>query len=564
MPASRNRRRIPRRTWLQAAAASAVIVVCFLVVLVSPTARETVVALVTSPVVHAAVAGVVAMAVGYGVGLAALRRLLAVPRGITGTARAVLDEAIRMRSTFVLLMLLVACMPILPLLLDPAERLTYRVQFLVMWTLGGASLIISLLTVFLACGSICGDIASGRIHMSLTKPLARQEYLIGKWLGIVLYNLLLVALVGIGSYTMIRMLAAGPAADGADREAVQRQVLVARRAVPPTRDDPEAYAAAVNAAIDQRAKDDPEGFAADRSGARKRIRREFDRQWLTVTSDMVSTYVFRDMRTKGNTSADVQLQMDPRALNVDIDFSDVSFGMWLNDRPWPVQDGEAVTHILPSQARHVFDIPAAVVSESDDLRLRIANRNLVPPGETRATSITFPAGDGLQVLVRTGGFESNFLRCLMIMWLKLAVVAAVSVAAGAMFEFPSAVLAALVIYAASLGSDFFRDSLGIYNVVSETAWGQVAERMSYAAQYAAEGRGYDVFRMLLGFLTDAVLWILPSFSSDAAITHLATGIAIPWTVVATRFVLFGAVYPAAFGFLAWFVFDRRDLVKSGS
>jgi len=551
MPTDRNRRRIPRRMWLQAAA---------VVVLAS----VGLVALFGSPVARAAALGGIAMAGGYGVGLTALRRLLAVPHGITSTARAVLDEAIRMRSTLVLLMLLVACVPILPLLLDPAERLTYRVQFLVMWNLGGASLILSLLTIFLACGSICGDITSGRIHMSLTKPLDRQEYLVGKWLGIVLYNLLLVALVGIGSYTLIRMLAAGPAADQADRDAVERQVLVARRAVSPTRDDPEAYAAAVNSAIEQREKDDSEGFAADHAGARRRIRREFDREWLTVTSDMVSTYVFRDLRTKGNTSADVQLQMNPRALNVDIDFSDVSFAMWFNDRPWPVRDGEAVAQIIPSQARHVFDLPASIVSESDDLRLRIANRNLVPAGETRATSITFPPGDGLQVLVRTGGFESNFLRCLMIMWFKLAVVAAVSVAAGAMFEFPSAVLAALVIYAASLGSDFFRDALGIYNVASETAWGQVAERMSYAAQYAAEGRGYDVFRMLLGFLTDAVLWILPSFSSDAAITRLATGIAIPWSAVATRFVLFGAVYPAAFGFLGWFVFDRRDLVKSGS
>jgi hypothetical protein len=440
----------------------------------------------------------------------------------------------------------------------------YRVQFLVMWNLGGAFVLLSLLTVFLACGSICGDIASGRIHMSLTKPLDRWEYLVGKWLGLVLYNLLLVALVGIGSYSLLRMLADGPTAEQADREAVARQVLVARRSVRPTRDDPEAYAAAVDAAIEQRAKDDPEGFAADRAAAVARIRREFDRQWMTVTSDMVSTFVFRELGTQGDAAADVQLQMDPRALNVDIDYSDVAFAMWFNDRPWPVRDGEAAEQKLPSRARHVYDLPAAIVSESDELRLRIANRNLIPPGESRATSITFPTGDGLLILVRTGSFESNFLRCLVILWLKLAVVAAVSVAAGAMFDFPSAVLASLVVYAAAIGSDFFRDSLGIYNVVSDSAWGQASERMSYAARYAVEGRGYDVFRMLLGFVTDVLFWVLPSFSSDGAITRLATGIAIPWTAVAARLVLFGAVYPAAFGFLGWVVLDRRDLVKTGS
>jgi hypothetical protein len=551
MRLGRSRRRISRRAGLQAAAAVGL-------------ASVAGIALLGPFTVRAAAIGGLAMAAGYIVGLWALRRLLSFPRGITGTAGAVLDEAVRMRSTLVLLMLLVACVPVMPLLLDPSERLTYRVQFLVMWNLGGAFVILSLLTVFLACGSICGDIASGRIHMSLTKPLDRWEYLVGKWLGIVLYDLLLVVLVGIGSYTLTRMLAAEPAADQADRDAVERQVLVARRAVQPSRDDPEAYAAAVDAAIEQRAKDDPEGFAADPAGIRTRIRREFDRQWHTVTSDMVSTFVFRDLGTAGDESAVVQLQMEPRALNVDIDLADVAFALWLNDRPWPVKDGEPAEQRLPSLARQVFDLPGPIVSESNDLRVRIANRNLIPPGETRATSITFPPGDGLEVFVRTGGFEANVLRCLGILWLKLVVVAAISVAAGAMFDFPSAVLATLVIYAASLGSDFFRDALGVYNVTAETPWGRAAERVSYAAQYVFEGRGYEAFRMLLGFLTDALLWLLPSFSSDAAITRLATGIAIPWADVGSRFVLFGVIYPAAFGLLGWAVLDRRDLVKTGS
>lgn len=545
------RRAFPRRTWLLV---TAVVLVAGLVGI----------AFFGTFVVRAAAVGALAMAAGYGIGLAGLRRLLAFPRGILGTAGAVLDESVRMRSTLVLLMLLGACVPVLPLLLDPSERLTYRVQFLVMWNLGGAFLILSLLTVFLACGSICGDIASGRIHMSLTKPLDRWEYLVGKWLGLVLYNVLLVGLVGIGSYTLIRMLAAEQAADQADRDGVDRQVLVARRAVPPTRDDPEAFAEAVNGAIEQWAKDNADDATEDRPIAERRIRREFEKQWLTVTSDMVSTFVFRELGTKGDKNAEVQLQMDPRALNVDIDFSEVAFTMWLNDRPWPVEDGEPKTQRLPSRAKHVFEIPAAIVSESDELRLRVANKNHIPDGESRATSITFPAGDGLQVFVRTGTFEANLFRCLVILWLKLSVVAAVSVAAGAMFDFPSAVLASLVIYAAAIGSDFLRDSLGIYNVVADSAWGQASERMSYAAKYAAEGSGYDVFRMLLGFVTDVLFFVLPSFSSDSAITRLATGVTIPWSAVSMRVALFGLVYPAVFGLLGWVVFDRRDLVKTGS
>jgi ABC-type transport system involved in multi-copper enzyme maturation permease subunit len=517
-----------------------------------------------SPVARAVTLGACGMAGGYAAGVFAIRRLLSLPWGIAGVAGAVVDEAIRMRSTLVLLFLLLACVPVLPLLLDPSERLTYRLQFLITWNLGGASLILSLLTVFLACGSVCGDIASGRIQMTLAKPLGRGEYLIGKWLGIVLYNLLLVVLVGIGSSTLITMLAAEPAMDEADREAVDGQVLVARREVPPTPADPQAYEAAITAAIDQVAADEPKAFARNPDAVRRRLRYEYEWQWHTVTADMVTTFVFRDLGTKGDKDARVQLEMKPRVLNVDIDLSDVHFALWLNDRPWPLEDGEPAVQILPSYAKHVFDLPASILAESDELRVRMANRNHVPAGETRATAITLPPGDGLRLYVRTGGFEKNFLLCLSIMWCKLALVAAVGVAAGAMFDFPSAILATLVIYATALGSDFFRDALGIYNVVSDTVVGGVSDRLAYTARYVAEGQGYATFRMLLGFVTDLVLGILPSFSSDAAIASLATGIAIPPSVAAVRFVLFCLVYPAAFGAIGWIVLDRRDLVRSGS
>jgi ABC-type transport system involved in multi-copper enzyme maturation permease subunit len=520
--------------------------------------------LLGSPTTRAATLGALAMAGGYVIGVFALRRLLLVPVGVAGVARAVVDEAIRMRSTLVLLFLALACVPVLPLVLDPSERLSYRLQFLITWNLGGASLILAMLTAFLACASVSGDIASGRIQMTLSKPLARLEYMVGKWLGIALYNLLLVSLVGIGCYTLVVMLANEPALDDADRDAVVGEVLVARREFQPTPENPEAYEAAIAVALEQFAADDPQEFARHEGAVRRRLRKEHDWQWHTVTPDMVSTFMFRELGTMGNDQARVQLELKPRVLNVDIDLSDVRFAMWLNDRPWPLKDGEPVVQQLPSYAKHVFELPAEIVSESNDLRLRMANRNHVPAGETRATAITLPPGDGLRVFVRTGGFEVNLLLCLAVMWFKLTLVAAVGVAAGAMFDFSSAILATLVIYATAIGSDFFRDSLGIYNVGADTVVEGVAERIGYTAKYVSEGQGYATFRSLMGFVTDLVLGVLPSFSSDAAITKLATGIEIAPSAVVWRMFLFCLVYPVVFGLLGWVVLDRRDLVRSGS
>jgi hypothetical protein len=88
--------------------------------------------------------------------------------------------------------------------------------------------------------------------------------------------------------------------------------------------------------------------------------------------------------------------------------------------------------------------------------------------------------------------------------------------------------------------------------------------MMLAAGSLREQQYYEAFRMLLGFVTDFVLWLLPSFTSDAAIRRLATGITIPWSDVLTRLALLGVAYPCALGALGWLVFDRRDLVRGSS
>jgi hypothetical protein len=177
------------------------------------------------PVEATGLAGVIGMAAGCWLGLAGIHLALSASTGITGVARAVLDEAVRMRASLGLALLVLVLVPTLPLALDHSERLHYRMQFLLSWSLGITGVILALLTIVLACGSICGDIDSGRIHMTLVKPLRRWEYLLGKWLGIALFDLLMVALAGAGTATFVRLLAATEATDAQDRAAVTDQVL---------------------------------------------------------------------------------------------------------------------------------------------------------------------------------------------------------------------------------------------------------------------------------------------------------------------------------------------------
>jgi len=57
------------------------------------------------------------------------------------------------------------------------------------------------------------------------------------------------------------------------------------------------------------------------------------------------------------------------------------------------------------------------------------------PGESHPTTISFIPGKGMEVLYRVGGFGSNFVRGLAVMWAKLAMLAAAAVAAAAWLGF---------------------------------------------------------------------------------------------------------------------------------
>ena len=54
------------------------------------------------------------------------------------------------------------------------------------------------------------EIATRQIHMTLTKPLGRVQYLLGKWLGIVLLNAVLLVVAGIATYGFTTAIASNP------------------------------------------------------------------------------------------------------------------------------------------------------------------------------------------------------------------------------------------------------------------------------------------------------------------------------------------------------------------
>jgi ABC-type transport system involved in multi-copper enzyme maturation permease subunit len=512
------------------------------------------------------IGSVVAIAGAFLAGLAGLRAILS-GSGWAAVARTVVDEAIRMRAALVLLIVLVLSLPLLPLLLDAGERLEYRVQFLLTWALGATTLLLGLLNVFLGCGSLSGDIDSNRIHMTLTKPLGRLEYLLGKWAGLVAVNALLVAVAGIGIYSFTRLLALSEATSQGDRYAVDERVLTARQSVRPTHPSGDAYEKQVEKVIDDFEKELPDAFRKDRQATRQSIRDQYVRKWHTVFPDKVSEYVFSGLAQAKRTSPIVQLCIRPYGEGAGLDRADVSFALWVNGRPYPYRDGEHLPYILAGQTTHTIDIPTEAIDDKGVLKLTIENKNLVLPGASKPTSIGLVPGKGLEILEPVGSFSQNYLKCLFIVWLKLAMIAAVAIAAATFLGFPMAVLLSLMIFLSAFGSGFVGDSLELYTGMDDAnATMKDMARLRYASFYdfLKQAEYWEAFKVIMAIVGELFVKVIPSFDRYDAVTAVATGMNVSaWTVVECLLRV-GVVAPLALGLLAWFCFEQRDLVRSNT
>lgn len=515
-----------------------------------------------------ALAGATGLAVAFVTGIAIIRRLLTGSHGVVAVARALVEEAAGSRLPAVIVLLVVVGLPILPLVLDPAERLEYRMQFLLDWSLSGASFLLAMLSIALAASTLCGDIDSQRIHMTLVKPIERWQYLLGKWIGIVILDTLLVVLVGIGVYAAVSTLRQSRALDAADRLAVDEQVLTARIAARPEHPRREEFDEAVEAAVSQVRDSEPDLFARDPVGARNRVKSWEVLRWHTVTASKVSSYDFTLVPPDRLTADVIQLRIKPFCDNASMDRADVRFAIWLNDRPFPLEDGQHTELTFSSGSFHTIDLPASAIDESGRLRVTIANKNLVPPGETEPTSLSFAPGKGMELLYRVDSFEWNFVRGLIVMWSKLAMLTAAGLAAASWLGFPVAVMASLVVYAAAVARGFLADAIDIYTGLDDAAptlTSMIKLRLGMLAEKVLKLEWWEAIKTVSSFFADAFLALIPSFGRYDAITEVSTGrlCSLPATLGCCG--EFAILYPVVLLALGWALLERRDLVNlSGS
>ncbi|MCF7847210.1 MAG: hypothetical protein K9M45_00045 [Kiritimatiellales bacterium] len=386
-------------------------------------------------------------------------------------------SAIRSRVVAVLAGSVLVLVVLLPLTLKGDGTVEGYIHILLSYTLGALSFLLSLATLWAGCAAVSTDVRGRQIHLIAVKPVRPVEIWLGKWLGLLALNAVLLAAAGTLIYGMLRWNTRPAALDPADRATIQSQLLTARKAVP--------------------AITDGKVFGIT-SGA--------SRHWKFQAP------VFQTLETG-----------TPLFLRYRISATDIT-ALRVKGR-WRTAGFEAETVFMPNTFQ-TLELPFPGIGKDGALDLEFINSH------DRPLTLVFDPQHPPAILYRSGSFEMNYARCLLIIFCQLALLAAVGVSAGSVFTMPVAAFVSVWVLIMIASSGFIEHMTASENALA---------------------------RLWFHFLN---LVLLP-FRNENPLEPLATGRAVSWAAVGLAVLLKAVLFS---GLLAWgsvALFKRGEIAGGG-
>ena len=443
--------------------------------------------------------------------------------------------AFRFRLFLVVALLLLAAVVGLPLLLKDDGTARGFTQILITYTLSVITALLGLSTLWLACGTLARDIEECQIQVVATKPVARWQIWLGKWLGIVSLNATLLVLSGGCVYGLLQWRATRLPA--AEQETLRTQVLVARGVA-----QPPDYNAEIDARTQQLLEErlkETRVANADLPEVRRQLREQVKAVYQLVPPQYTREWQI-DLGFAKNFLRGKPLQLRVKFNTAQIGLSGTFVGQWRVGEPGTANVWYSGPMSLSPNAYHEFEIPADLFNRQGVLTIDFLNAN--------NTTLLFPIEDGMAVLYPEGGFTLNFARGLGIIFCWMALLAALGLASASFLSFPVATFFSLALLVVVFSSGTLSDA-----VANGTITG-VNEETGTAGHFIADFVLIPAFQGIV-----AVINVVKNFSP---IDSLSTGRAISWGELGAAFGQIVLLFGGVISLIGISLFARRELATA--
>lgn len=362
-----------------------------------------------------------------------MKRVLAIAR-LTFTA------ALRYRLVLVLGLVLIGAVVALPMLVKDDGTAQGFTQILLTYTLSIITAILGFTNLWLACGSLAREVEECQLQMVVVKPVARWQIWLGKWLGIMFLNMVLLAPSSLAIYGLLEWRA--QRLPPAQQEVLRNEVLVARGSVREEVTDVESDVEKIFQARLKEAAIPPSEHRMLREQIRQQVRAGMQivrsgymRRWVINLGPVLGTVRDKPLfiRARFTVAQETSTVDEPRTYDT----------MWQAGVPQTTKFWQENKR-LASQTYHEWAIPPNLFDDKGVITIDCANMS---DGD-----MLFQLDDGLELLYREGGFGLNFFRGIVIVFCWLALLAAIGLASASFLSFPVAAFLAMGILVVGLSS----------------------------------------------------------------------------------------------------------------
>jgi len=447
---------------------------------------------------------------------------------IWAVARNTIAQAIRLKVALVVVVMLVVLLPLMGVVMIGDGTLTGKLQTFVSYGLSLTSLLLCVLTIAVSCHSLTNDLKRRHIFLVVTKPIHRFQMLCGKFLGIIILNVFLLAVFGAIIYGFTIAIPKIGEFSAEEVWDAQNEFFTSRISLSDPIDKDKIKEKAEKTILKRQESGDlPQDMTyARRRMFRQTIMSEEIGKLTNVQTGGTKKWVFENVRPiEGEKMLFVQYKLT----SLDTNLEEVS-GRWLigDDRD---KGKEQKTAVYPYERKDAvrivkeFPVPAEVVSE--DGYVAVFFNNPFDNG-----SVLVP--EEVKLLYRAGSFEGNFIRVILVILARLIFLTALGVSVSTWLSFPVALLICVVVFFTGTVNGFIVDSI------------------------SSVGEIILAYKVTLGPL----LWFLPKFDGEFNPTpYMVSGEFLKWSFLSRIFVITGIFKSGVLLMLGMIIFRRREIAK---
>jgi hypothetical protein len=155
------------------------------------------------------------------------------PTSLWAVARQTFSQCLRMKIAVAFIVLLGVLLSVLPFVMKGDGTLAGSIRTFLSYSVSATGLLLSLVTVLAMARVVTSDVEEKQIYLLAVKPIPRWEYIVGRWLGVLLMDALLLVIAAGVIYLVARNMQNRPAADPTDRRAIETEIFAARSEVKP-------------------------------------------------------------------------------------------------------------------------------------------------------------------------------------------------------------------------------------------------------------------------------------------------------------------------------------------